>query len=216
VEKEKVLGGHLRHIYYTIEGENVQDFLKKIIMEVKDNKLIHMFTDAEIESVSGFIGNYETEIRFGNDRKRKFKHGVVIVATGAQEYQPTEYLYGKDERIITQRELEERLSRLQEIRMSGDQDIRPSGHEKMSISDCKTIVMIQCVGSRDNNHLYCSRRCCSQAIKNALQLIELNPKIKIYILYRDVRTYGFKEDFYTKARKEGIMFIRYDSEMNQY
>ena len=204
VEKEKKLGGHLKQIFYTIEGGDVQNFLKKIVKQVKDNRLIKVFTDAKIESVSGFIGNYETEIRLENDKKRKFKHGVVIVATGAQEYQPTEYLYGKDRRIITQRELEERLSAYQAT--------RPSDNEAIRLSDYKTIVMIQCVGSRDNGHPYCSRRCCSQAIKNALKIQQTNSKTRIYVLYRDVRTYGFKEDFYTKARENGVIFIRYGDE----
>jgi heterodisulfide reductase subunit A len=204
VEKEKELGGHLKHIYYTIEGDDVQDFLKRIIKQVVDSKLIHVYTNTKIESVSGFIGNYETEIRLGDDKKRKLKHGVVIVATGAQEYQPTEYLYGKDKRVITQRELEERLSGYQTIRQSDDKTI--------GLFDYKTIVMIQCVGSRDNNHPYCSRRCCSQAIKNALKIQKTNPKTRIYVLYRDVRTYGFKENFYTAARENGVIFIRFDDE----
>jgi heterodisulfide reductase subunit A len=212
VEKEKELGGHLRHIFYTIEGDDVQNFLNKTVKQVNDNKLIKVFTDAKIESVSGFIGNYETEIRLENDKKRIFKHGVVIVATGAQEYQPTEYLYGKDKRVITQRELEERLSAYQATRLSDKQTIRPSDNEAIRLSDYKTIVMIQCVGSRDNGHPYCSRRCCSQAIKNALKTQKINSKIRIYVLYRDVRTYGFKEDFYTKARENGVIFIRYDDE----
>ncbi len=195
VEKEKELGGNLRHIYYTIEGDDVKIFLKRIIKQVRNNKLIHVFTNAEIESVSGFIGNYKTEILIADGTKAELKHGVVIVATGAQEYQPTEYLYGKEKRVITQKELEGKLSS------------QPS-----DISHLSSVVMIQCIGSRDNGHPYCSRRCCSQAIKNSLKLLELNPKAKIYVLYRDIRTYGFKEDFYTKARETGVMFIQYDNE----
>ncbi|UCG92055.1 MAG: CoB--CoM heterodisulfide reductase iron-sulfur subunit A family protein [candidate division WOR-3 bacterium] len=195
VEKENELGGNVRHIYYTIEGDDVQQFLKTLVQRVNENKLIHVYTRADIESVSGFIGNYITDIRLEDGTRKKFKHGVALVATGALEYRPTEYLYGKDPRIITQRELEERLS----------------DHQNIKPSDYETVVMIQCIGSRDDNHLYCSRRCCSQAIKNSLKLLELNPKTKIYVLYRDVRTYGFKEDFYTKAREAGVMFIRYEN-----
>jgi heterodisulfide reductase subunit A len=204
VEKEKDLGGNLRHIHYTIEGRDVQNFLKRTIEEVKSNKLIKVFTDAHIASISGFIGNYETEILLNKGTKEKFKHGVVIVATGAKEYQPTEYLYGKDKRVITQRELEERLS--------GYQAARPSNDETIGLSDYKTIVMIQCVGSRDDGHPYCSRVCCGQAVKNSLRLLEINPEVNINILYKDIRTYGFKEDFYTKAREAGAIFIRYDDD----
>ncbi|UCG91132.1 MAG: FAD-dependent oxidoreductase [candidate division WOR-3 bacterium] len=196
VETEKELGGNLRHIYYTIEGRDVQNFLEKTVEKLKNNSLIKVFTETNIESISGFVGNYETEIRLAGGKKEKIKHGVVIVATGAQDYQPTEYLYGKDPRIITQRELEESLS----------------DHETMRLDDYQTIVMIQCVGSRDDRHPYCSRVCCSQATKNALRFLEINPEANIYVLYRDVRTYSFKEDFYRKAREAGVIFIRYDND----
>ena len=195
IERDNELGGNLRYIYYTLEGDNVQNLLKSIIKEVKDNKLIHAFTGAKIESVSGFIGNYETTIILERGKRKKYKHGIVVVATGAQEYRPHEYLYGQDERVITQSELEEKLVK-----------------SDPKIINLKSVVMIQCVGSRDNGHPYCSRRCCSQAIKNSLKILEENPKAKIYVLYRDIRTYGFKEDFYSKARESGVMFIRYSDD----
>jgi len=204
VEMEKEIGGHLKHIYHTIEGRDVQNFLKKTINRIKNSPLIRLYKGAKIESISGFIGNYETEVTLENGEREKFKHGVVIVATGAQEYQPTEYLYGKDKRVITQRELEEKLSK--------NQDIRSSDNEIIRLSDYKTIFMIQCIGSRDDGHPYCSRICCSQAVKNALRLLEINPDANIYILFRDVRTYGFKENFYRKAREAGVIFLRYDDD----
>ncbi len=195
VEREKELGGNLRHIYYTIEGRDVQRFLRRTIEKVKKTGLIKVFTGADIKSISGYIGNYETEISFTDGTKEEFKHGVVIVATGAQEYKPTEYLYGQDKRVITQRELEEQIS-----------------NPKSQIPNPKSVVMIQCIGSRDDDHPYCSRMCCSQAVKNALKLLEVNPEANIYVLYRDVRTYGFKEDFYRNAREAGVIFIRYDDD----
>ncbi|RLB04020.1 MAG: hypothetical protein DRG50_09465, partial [Deltaproteobacteria bacterium] len=119
---------------------------------------------------------------------------VVIVATGGEEYRPTgEYLYGQSPQVVTQRELEERLA-------TDPSDLR----------DIKTVVMIQCVGSRTERRPYCSKICCSQAIKNALKIKQLNPKVEVYILYRDMRTYGFQEIFYAQARSEGVVFIRYD------
>lgn len=195
VEKEKQLGGNARHIFYTIEGNDVQAYLLGLIKKVCDHKLIRVMTNAEITAVRGFVGNYETEISLASGRNKIYKHGVIIVATGGVEYRPDEYSYGKDTRIMTQRELEEKIV----------------GAEPQIVG-LRSIAMIQCVGSRDNGHGYCSRRCCSQAVKNALSLLELYPKTKIYILYRDVRTYGFKEDYYTAARSAGVIFVRYDRE----
>ncbi|MGB9720330.1 MAG: FAD-dependent oxidoreductase [bacterium] len=199
VERDSELGGNLRHIYKTLENRDVQYFLNRTIEKVKNNKLINVYTNARIEQITGFVGNYKTTIKMQEAGSQKqeigeIEHGVIIVATGAKEYKPTEYLYGKDPRIITQRELEEMLF----------------DHQTIRLSDYQTIVMIQCVGSRDNERKYCSRICCSQAIKNALNLLEVNSDANIYILYKDVRTYGFKEELYRRAREKGILFIRYD------
>lgn len=194
IEKEKELGGNLRHIYRTLENRDVKYFLNQTIEKIKNNKLIKVYTDACIEQITGFVGNYKTKIRAGESGVEEVEHGVVIVATGAQEYKPVEYLYGKDSMVITQKELEKNLF----------------GYQPNSPSKYQTIVMIQCVGSRNNERGYCSRICCSQAIKNALNLLEINPDTNIYILYKDIRTYGFKEELYREAREKGIVFIRYD------
>jgi heterodisulfide reductase subunit A len=194
VEKEDELGGNMRNIYYTIEGDGVQDFLRHMTQEVYESNLIRVYKKASVESVSGFVGNYVSEISLADGSREKYEHGVAIVATGAREYVPEEYMYGKDTRVVTQREFEERLAR-----------------NDPGVSDLQSVVMIQCVGSRDDTHLYCSRRCCSQAVKNSLKLLSMNPKAKIYVLYRDIRTYGFKEDFYTEARERGVLFVRYDT-----
>jgi heterodisulfide reductase subunit A len=126
---------------------------------------------------------------------RKIDHGITIVATGAQEWKPTEYHYGEDPRILTQLELEGRIATHPE-----------------EITRAKTVVMIQCVGSRDETRPYCSRTCCASAVKNALKIKELNPEAQIHVLYRDMRTYGLLESYYGKARKEGILFVRYAPE----
>ncbi len=194
-EQEEELGGHARHIYYTLEHENVQEFVAQLIASVQEHPLITVCTQSRVESVNGFIGNYETCIRHADGAEAVHNHGVIIVATGAQEYRPSEYLYGKDRRVITQQQLEEY--------------IHMNGRSTVAIDAISSLVMIQCVGSREDGHLYCSRRCCSQAIKNALKLREINPGIRVFVLYRDIRTYGFKEEYYTKAREAGIMFIRY-------
>jgi heterodisulfide reductase subunit A len=195
IEKKSDLGGNARHISYTIEGDDVQAYLSQLVKKVNEHRLIQVMTNTRIKAVRGFVGNYETDLIQHTRGEKTCKHGIIIVATGGKEYQPTEYSYDQDPHVLTQRQLEEKIA----------------AHDGQ-ISSMRSVVMIQCVGSRDNGHDYCSRRCCSQAIKNALRMIELNPALKIYVLYRDIRTYGFKENYYAAAREAGVIFIRYDKE----
>ena len=192
VEKDDRLGGQARQIYYDLQGEDVQKFLGELINKVKSRDQIHIFAAATIEKVEGFVGNFKTTIKVDSSLE-ELEHGIIIVATGAQEYQPSEYLYGEERRVITQRQLEKLIS---------SKELDPASQS--------SIVMIQCVGSRNTDRAYCSRTCCSEAIKNALEIKKMNRKANVYILYRDMRTYGFKEDYYQKAREEGIIFIRYE------
>ncbi|KKN57797.1 hypothetical protein LCGC14_0558560 [marine sediment metagenome] len=193
VEREGELGGFVNHIYNTLEGGNVQVYLKDLIEKVKSNKLVHVYTNGEVEHVDGYVGNFKTTVIHGSSKERaEIDHGVIIVATGAKEYTPKEYLYGEDDRVILQSELEKILN------------------TNGKIKDKKSIVMIQCVGSRNDEHPYCSKMCCAEAIKNALLVKKLNPSSEITILFRDIRTYGFKEKYYRKAREEGVIFLRYD------
>ncbi|MBU4314700.1 MAG: FAD-dependent oxidoreductase, partial [Actinobacteria bacterium] len=229
VEKEADLGGNFCHIHYTLNGEETQNFLTSLIQEVKYNKMINLYTKSEIKEITGYVGNFKTLLATENGKKKEIEHGVVIVATGAEEYKPTEYLYGQDDRVVTQREMEEWLAANGERLAVNSEHRAPSTARQTSIveqqslnnnsrlpnTDCRalsTIVMIQCVGSRDEERPYCSRVCCSQAIKNALKLRELNPKLNIYIIYRDIRSYGIKELYYKKAREEGVIFIRYEED----
>jgi heterodisulfide reductase subunit A len=209
VEKEKELGGNMSRIHYLLSGDNPQDLLKRLVEEVKKSEKIHLYTEAKIENIEGSIGNFKTKIstrkplpffEASKGKSEEFEHGVVIVATGAQEYKPKEYLYGQHDGVITQLELEQRLS------TNGD---RSAAAEK---NVPKNIVMIQCVGSRDEERPYCSRICCSEAVKNALKIKELSPETNIYILFRDVRTYGFRESYYTKAREKNVVFMRYEED----
>jgi len=195
VEKENRLGGHLEHVHYLLNGEKPQAELARLREEVAQNSKIHVFTGARIDNLEGSIGNFKTRIATA-DGFRDVQHGVVIVATGAKQYKPKEYLYGQDERVLTQRELEARLA-------AGNGFLKPNGR-------AKTVVMIQCVGSREDEHPYCSRVCCADAIKNALRIKQESPGTNVYVLYRDIRTYGFKESYYTKARQQGVAFVRYD------
>jgi heterodisulfide reductase subunit A-like polyferredoxin len=199
VEKENELGGNLRHIHYVLNGEKPQDELARLREEIGQNSRIHVFTGAAIEKIEGTIGNFKTTIA-ADGETTEVMHGVVVVATGAEQYQPKEYLYGQDDSVITQRDLEARLA-------SGNGFLALEGNRP-----AKTVVMIQCVGSRDADHPYCSRVCCADAIKNALKIKALSPETNVYVLYRDIRSYGFKESYYTKARQQGVVFVRYDED----
>jgi len=194
VEKEAELGGNLRKIHYLLDEETPQKELARLENEIEEHPRMRVFTSAAIENIDGTIGNFKTRIS-SNGKSTDIVHGVVIVATGAEQYQPEEYLYGQEEMVMTQRELEQRLA-------SGDIFLAKGRQPK-------TIVMVQCVGSRDKDRPYCSRVCCAEAIKNALRIKSLSPQTNVYVLYRDIRTYGFKEGYYTKARQQGVIFVRY-------
>jgi heterodisulfide reductase subunit A len=191
VEKESVLGGNLRHVPYLLGGEKTHEQLEKTIKRVESHQKIKIWKNSRITAIDGFVGNFKTKI-LRDDKENEVEHGVVVVATGAKEHKPEEYLYGTDERVITQRRLEEKIS----------------GQEFKA----KRVVMIQCVGSREGERMYCSRICCSQALKNALKIKEDFPDTEVFILYRELRAYGFREKYYTEARKRGIRFIRYEAE----
>jgi heterodisulfide reductase subunit A len=194
VEKGKELGGNLRESFYTLKGSNPQDLLNKLIKQVESNDSIHLYSEAEVLGFEKKNGHYQTKIRHQNEEK-VLDHGALIFATGGKEIVPKEYLYGEDSRVITQRQLEKMIH-------LNDQGLR----------DLHSVVMVQCVGSRDEEHPYCSRICCGHAVKNALKLKEKEPGMNIYVLYRDVRTYGFYETYYHEAREKGVIFIRYDLE----
>jgi len=198
VEKSNELGGFSNNIHQTIENYDVQEHISDLIKQVNEHKLVNVFLKCKINSIGGYVCNFTTNITFGNDKETKeFQHGIVIVATGAHEYHPKEgeFLFGKNDKIILQSELE---------------NILYTNFEK--IEGVNTLVMIQCVGSRNEEHPYCSRMCCAEAIKNAIKAKEINPKLNVVVLYRDIRTYGFKEKYYNLAREKGIVFIRFDQE----
>ena len=197
IETGEDLGGNLRKLYYTLEGDNVQGLLEATVQNIEQNNLIHVFKHSAIKEIAGYTGNFKTTIK-SNDGiadEKVIEHGVIIVATGGEEYKPKEYLYGEHDRVITQQELEEKLAT-----------------NSIKADELDNIVMIQCVGSRNQERPYCSKVCCNQAIKNALKIKEANPSSNIYILYKDIRTYGFREEFYAKARSEGVVFVRYDND----
>ena len=190
VEREAVLGGHLRHMYRHLSGADPQALLRSLIGRVEAHPRIHLYTQAEVAEVAGYVGKFETTLRLHDGGEAHVAHGAVIVATGARATTAHEYLYGQDPRVITQTELEARLAAGQ--------------------VEARRVVMIQCVGSRDEKHPYCSRFCCSQAIKNAIALKEANPQTEVVVLYRDIRAYGFRELHYRRARELGVLFFPYE------
>jgi heterodisulfide reductase subunit A len=193
VEKENELGGHLRTIYYLLgEKDDPKEKLNALVNSVMENDKIHVYTGAEVVDVYGFVGNFKSKIRQQNGNEKEIEHGIVIVATGAVEYRPTEYFYDKDPRVVTQHELEEDLAK---------------GELK-----AKNVVMVQCVGARTRENPNCARICCGQAVKNALKIKEVSPETEIYVLFKDIRSYGFKEDYYREAAMKGVTFINYDDE----
>ncbi len=192
VEKERDLGGIARKIHHTLEGMDVQAYLRDLIKKVYQHPQVHVYTEATITEVTGYVGNFVTWVT-SERGVTEIKHGAAVIAIGAEVHQPAEYLYGEDDRIMTHLELEERLAK-------GDEKVINAG----------SLVMIQCVGCRNEERNYCSRICCGESIKNALKLKELNPGMDIYILFRDMRTYGYSEDHYREAAGKEVKFIRYE------
>ncbi|MBU0765785.1 MAG: FAD-dependent oxidoreductase, partial [Bacteroidetes bacterium] len=192
VEKEANLGSLALRIPATIEGMDVPEYLRDSVRKVYRHPLIHVHHSAVITEVSGYVGNFTTVVE-SEGRIEKIKHGAVVIATGADEYKPTEYLYGQNDKVLTSIELGEQIAR-------GDK----------RLTGAENLVMIQCVGCRQEDRNYCSRVCCSHSVKNALKLKEINPKLDIFILFRDMRTYGFNEDYYRKASDKDVRFIRYE------
>ncbi len=194
VEKNSDLGGIARNIDSTLDGMDVQEYLRDLIAKVYQHQLIQVYHDATITEVTGYVGSFVTSVKSDKGFTR-IKHGAAVLATGADVYTPEEYLYGEDERVMTHLELEHGIS-----------------NEDEAIANAQSVVMIQCVGCRNEDRNYCSRVCCSESVKNALRLKEMNPEMDVSILFRDIRTYGFNEDYYRQASENDIKFIRYEPE----
>jgi len=194
VEKEDRLGGYARNLTHTIEGADIGKAVDGMVRRVMANKNIEVLKNALVTGFTGFKGNFETEVLLAPSMaSRKILHGAMVVATGATEYQPTEFLYGTDSRVMTQVELGRRL-------------------EEQGAKGLDQVVMIQCVGSRNEGNPNCSRICCQNAVKNARHIKELSPDTEVFVLYRDMRTYGLLEEYFTDARAKGVKFFRYNPE----
>jgi heterodisulfide reductase subunit A len=194
LEKDSDLGGMARNIHYTLDGMDVQSYVKDLARTVYQHPSILVYTDCTITEATGYVGNFRTKVK-SERGPSDIKHGATVIAVGAQAYKPTEYLYGENEQVLTNLELEERVSQ-------GDE----------SLLGARSLVMIQCVGCRQEDRNYCARICCNQSIKNALKLKEINPQMDIYILFRDIRTYGMAEDYYREASENDVKFIRFEAD----
>ena len=198
VEREPELGGNLRYVYYVAEGEDPQRLLRDLVNRVVGHERIRVLTRTEVVSHTGRVGEYRsvlrTTTRTGETVETEIRHGVTIVATGGQEWRGSVYMYGRDPRVVTSMEVEQMIV-----------------HRPERIADLDTVVFIQCVWP-EGEVGYCSRICCTNTMKNAIRIKMLNPDCRVVVLYRDIVTYGFREEIYTEARRRGVIFMRYDDE----
>jgi heterodisulfide reductase subunit A len=193
IEREDTLGGHAVNLQSTWKGESVVPYLEELVKRVTEHPLVDVHLQTEIKEVHGSVGNFTSKVLNARGKESEVRHGVAIIANGAESYEPEEYLYGQDPNILRSLELDEEIA-----------------HNADRLKAVNCTVFIQCVGSREPSRPYCSKVCCTHSIHSALKLKELNPGMDIYILYRDIRTYGAREDLYREARSKGIRFIRYE------
>jgi heterodisulfide reductase subunit A len=193
VEQAEQLGGNLRLLHRTLEGDSPQELLEKTVPTVEEHPHIHVYLKTRVIHSHGRVGHFVTTFEKEDGGGETLEHGVVVLATGAHEARTESYGYGKSEAIVTQHELEEKLE-----------------DGTLDTANLNVVTMIQCVESREEPRNYCSRICCASALKNALYLKEKNPEIEVYVFFRDVMAYGFLETYYTKARRAGVIFFQYD------
>ena len=191
IEKSGALGGQALNLHKTAQGEEVQPKLAGLIKEVEGEDKITVHLDTTLNGVEGFVGNFKTTLS-SNGTEEVLEHGVAVMATGASESKPTEYGYGQSPKIVSGLELDRKFM-----------------NQDSGLDTIETAVFIQCVGSREPERPYCSRVCCTHSIHSALELKKRNPEMSVFILYRDIRTYGEREYLYKQAREQGIIFIRY-------
>jgi heterodisulfide reductase subunit A-like polyferredoxin len=199
VERGEALGGNLRHIYYLAEGLNPQRLLRDLVNRVRGHHRIRVLTRSELAAWSGSIGRFQSRIRTADPGADggtfEVEHGVTVVATGGREGTPEAFLHGEDPRVVTQLELEDWIV-----------------HQPERVAGMQSVAMIQCVKPAEAESFYCSRTCCTNTMKNAIRVKMLNPDCQVTVLYKDIITYGFREQYYTEARRRGVVFVRYTDE----
>jgi len=194
VEKTDRLGGQAQHIHRTWKGEDVQSFRINLERRVRQHPLITLHLGVEVTYMSGFVGNFRSTLTRVGIRQEAMtvEHGVVVLATGGVPYRPQEYLYGEHRRVFMWHELDNLIHRKHPI-----------------ITEGSCGVFIQCVGSRNEDRTYCSRICCTHSLQTALKIKEMNAEMDLYVLYRDLRTPGLREELFRKARSKKVIFIRH-------
>jgi heterodisulfide reductase subunit A len=199
VEKTDQLGGNLRNLYSSVEGPNPQRLLRTLVKRVHSHERIALYYNTEVIGFEGHVGEFRTRLSSGGNGEPphcwEIEHGVTVVATGGYEYRGNVFLYGQDPRVVTQLELEKWLT--------ADVD---------AARQLRQVVMIQCVSPPEQKIHYCSRTCCTNTMKNAIHIKQLNPDCQVYVLYKDLITYGFREEYYTEARERGVLFLRYEED----
>jgi heterodisulfide reductase subunit A len=194
VEKKDFLGGHAKKLNHTWAGEPIKPYLDDLVKRVENHSLIEVHLNSEVSGVQGFVGNFTTTLSRAG-REVAVDHGAAIIAIGGHSYKPTEYFYKENPRVLLALEMDQALREKNPLVMGA-----------------KSAVFIQCVGSREPQRPYCSRVCCTHSVESALKLKEINPDMDVYVLYRDMRTYGLRENLYKEAREKGVIFIRFDLE----
>ncbi len=195
IEKSDRLGGSVHKVHRMLDEADPQALLANLIEQVSRHENIRVHYQATVTECNGFVGDFKSRVQVAGSSPHvlELEHGAAIIATGARESRPQEYLYGDSDRVMTQLELENRLS-----------------NDPAFAKSLREVVMIQCVGSRQPGYMICSRVCCTVAVRNAVAIKRANPDATVAILYRDIRTYGFREDYYNEARRQGVLFFRYD------
>ncbi len=194
VEEKDELGGHARKVGHTWKGEDVGAYLFDLSRRVQNHEQIEVLTGAQVTQVKGFVGNFETTVQC-RGHEHQIQHGAAILATGAHSLKPKEYLYGENDRVTRWHDLDKRFAEQPQL-----------------LKEAEAVAFIQCVGSREPERPYCSKICCTGSVSQAIALKKQNPDLQVYILYRDMRTYGAREHLYRQAREMGVVFIRYHLE----
>jgi heterodisulfide reductase subunit A-like polyferredoxin len=195
VEKTDTLGGNANLLLNSWKGEPVEPYVRGLIAKVTGHRNISMHLNSQVVHAKGFVGNFISTIKDEGGKETLVEHGVVVLATGGRESKPAEYLYDQHPGVMTALQLDGALKADPEL---------PGA--------LNAVAFIQCVGSREPERPYCSRLCCTHSVESAIKVKEKNPEAQVYILYRDIRTYGVREDLYKKARELGVLFIRYKVE----
>ncbi|MCQ2056032.1 MAG: CoB--CoM heterodisulfide reductase iron-sulfur subunit A family protein [archaeon] len=185
VERKEKLGGQAVNFMHSEDGVDVGAFIKDLIDKTNSNKLISVHLNTEVKDIPGFVGNFHLKLSDGTDEPV----GAVILAVGATPYVPTEYDYGKDPKVMVTLDAEKAIA---------------EGKFK-----AENVAFIQCVGSRNDAVKYCSRVCCSSALRNAIRIKMMSPTSNVTVFHKDIRTYGLREDLYRKACELGVRFLRY-------